>query len=139
MHFQAVIFDLDGTLLDTLEDIANAANSTLARQGFPSHEADAYRYFIGDGVTMLAGSNLETGCIAGAGAIITKSFPPFSIVAGNPARLIRMRFETNIIDEILATQWWYWSRERMLRNRTLFEADLSKIKDNDEFRSLVKE
>lgn len=53
MHFQAVIFDLDGTLLDTLEDIADAANSTLAIHGFPSHEVDAYRYFIGDGVTML--------------------------------------------------------------------------------------
>jgi phosphoglycolate phosphatase len=53
MHFEAVIFDLDGTLLDTLEDIANAANSTLAKHGFPSHEADAYRYFIGDGMTML--------------------------------------------------------------------------------------
>jgi phosphoglycolate phosphatase len=53
MHFKAVIFDLDGTLLDTLEDIADAANSTLAKHGFPSHEADAYRYFIGDGVPML--------------------------------------------------------------------------------------
>jgi phosphoglycolate phosphatase len=53
MNFEAVIFDLDGTLLDTLEDIANAANSSLARHGFPSHEADAYRYFIGDGVPKL--------------------------------------------------------------------------------------
>ncbi|MDO9530189.1 MAG: HAD family hydrolase [Syntrophales bacterium] len=53
MHFQAVIFDLDGTLLDTLEDIANSANSMLTGYGFPAHEVDAYRYFVGDGVTML--------------------------------------------------------------------------------------
>ena len=53
MHYQAVIFDLDGTLLDTLEDIANSVNSTLARYGFPTHGSDAYRYFVGDGVTML--------------------------------------------------------------------------------------
>ena len=53
MHFRAVLFDLDGTLLDTLEDIADSANSTLLRYGFPTHEVEAYRYFIGDGVTML--------------------------------------------------------------------------------------
>lgn len=53
MHHQAVIFDLDGTLLDTLEDIANSVNSTLARYSFPTHGLDAYRYFVGDGVTML--------------------------------------------------------------------------------------
>ena len=53
MRYQAVVFDLDGTLLDTLEDIANSANSTLVRYGFPAHGVDAYRYFVGDGVTML--------------------------------------------------------------------------------------
>ncbi len=53
MHFEAVIFDLDGTLLDTLEDIAGSANSALTARGFATHPADAYRYFIGEGVNML--------------------------------------------------------------------------------------
>jgi phosphoglycolate phosphatase len=53
MRVQAVLFDLEGTLLDTLEDIANSANSALLRYGLPTHSVDAYRYFIGDGVTML--------------------------------------------------------------------------------------
>lgn len=53
MHFQAVIFDLDGTLLDTLEDISDSVNSALLMYGFPTHVADVYRYFIGDGVAML--------------------------------------------------------------------------------------
>lgn len=53
MKRQAVIFDLDGTLLDTLEDIADSGNQTLARYGFPTHPIDAYRYFVGDGVGML--------------------------------------------------------------------------------------
>jgi phosphoglycolate phosphatase len=53
MHFQAVVFDLDGTLLDTLTDIVNSANSALARYGFPPRGADEYRYFVGEGVTML--------------------------------------------------------------------------------------
>ena len=41
-----MIFDLDGTLLDTLEDLAVAANATLAHFGFPGHPVDAYRYFL---------------------------------------------------------------------------------------------
>lgn len=53
MHYKAILFDLDGTLLDTLEDLGNAANCVLAGKGFPIHTLDMYRYFVGDGVTML--------------------------------------------------------------------------------------
>jgi phosphoglycolate phosphatase len=50
---QAVLFDLDGTLLDTLEDLADAANAVLSTLGYPSHPVAAYRYFVGDGVETL--------------------------------------------------------------------------------------
>jgi len=50
IEFQAVLFDLDGTLLDTLADIANSTNAALMRFGFPTHPIDAYRYFVGDGM-----------------------------------------------------------------------------------------
>lgn len=52
-HFEAVIFDLDGTLLDTLEDLADSANRALERAGLPVHPVDAYRYFVGDGLENL--------------------------------------------------------------------------------------
>lgn len=51
---KAVIFDLDGTLLDTLEDIGNAMNEALAEMDFPTHDLSAYRQFVGDGVEVLA-------------------------------------------------------------------------------------
>jgi phosphoglycolate phosphatase len=54
MKFQAAVFDLDGTLLDTLADIADAMNAALERMGFPGHERSAYRYLTGDGVRALA-------------------------------------------------------------------------------------
>lgn len=54
MKFQAAVFDLDGTLLDTLDDIADAMNAALGRMGFPGHETDAYKYLTGDGVRALA-------------------------------------------------------------------------------------
>jgi phosphoglycolate phosphatase len=50
---QAVVFDLDGTLLDTLEDLAGAVNRVLASHAFPAHPLDAYRYFVGDGARTL--------------------------------------------------------------------------------------
>jgi len=53
MSYKAVLFDLDGTLLDTLEDLANAGNRVLAAQSLPQHPVDAYRYFVGAGIATL--------------------------------------------------------------------------------------
>ena len=53
MRMQAVVFDLDGTLLNSLADIANAGNTVLQAHGFPVHPVDAYRLFVGDGVRRL--------------------------------------------------------------------------------------
>ena len=50
---KAILFDLDGTLLDTLDDLADAANRILAQDGLPTHPRSAYRHFIGDGSRML--------------------------------------------------------------------------------------
>jgi phosphoglycolate phosphatase len=54
MSYNAVMFDLDGTLLDTLEDLSDSMNSVLQRHGFPQHTREEYKYFVGDGVDVLA-------------------------------------------------------------------------------------
>jgi len=51
---KAVVFDLDGTLTDTLQDIAGAMNRSLRLHGLKEHDVPAYRYMVGDGVRMLA-------------------------------------------------------------------------------------
>lgn len=51
---RAVIFDLDGTLLDTLDDLADSGNAALNTLGFPTHPADSYRWFVGLGVAEMA-------------------------------------------------------------------------------------
>jgi phosphoglycolate phosphatase len=53
MQFPAVIFDLDGTLLDTLADIADSVNRVLADRGCPTYPVDAYRHFVGEGAARL--------------------------------------------------------------------------------------
>lgn len=54
IRFTTILFDLDGTLIDTLSDIAEAANNALRASGFPDHPPDRYRYFVGDGLLTLA-------------------------------------------------------------------------------------
>ena len=49
MKYRAAIFDLDGTLVDTLEDLAISVNEMLASYGFPTHPLDEYRYYLGNG------------------------------------------------------------------------------------------
>ena len=53
MRFKAVCFDLDGTLLDTLDDLTYCTNKILSERGYPIHHVDAFRYFVGDGAKIL--------------------------------------------------------------------------------------
>ncbi|MBI2192601.1 MAG: HAD family hydrolase [Planctomycetes bacterium] len=61
MRFHAVLFDVDGTLLDTLDDLAHSMNQVLAEKGYPTHPVPAYRYFVGEGVEKLVRSVLPPG------------------------------------------------------------------------------
>ena len=58
MNFKGVIFDLDGTLVDSLEDLADSMNTVLLNYGYPIHDLDSYRYFIGNGIRNLVRSAL---------------------------------------------------------------------------------
>jgi len=62
MAYRAVLFDLDGTLLDTIKDIADSVNIALTQLGFPRHEVEAYKYFVGDGREALAIRTLPEDC-----------------------------------------------------------------------------
>lgn len=61
MSIRALIFDLDGTLLDTLQDLADAANAALVAGGFAAHPVDAYRTFVGDGIETLMRRAMPAG------------------------------------------------------------------------------
>ncbi|MGA2400259.1 MAG: HAD family hydrolase [Syntrophobacteraceae bacterium] len=57
-NFQAIIMDVDGTLLDTLQDLADSMNATLSHFGFPVHPVENYRHFVGDGMENLVRRSL---------------------------------------------------------------------------------
>lgn len=54
MQFKAVVFDLDGTLLDSIEDLSDSMNIVLEKAGFPTHSVQKYKYFVGNGMKQLA-------------------------------------------------------------------------------------
>jgi phosphoglycolate phosphatase len=58
MNYQAVLFDLDGTLLNTLEDLADSMNRVLNRLAYTTHNIEKYRYFVGDGETKCKACNI---------------------------------------------------------------------------------
>lgn len=62
--------------------------------------------WIGYGVTLLGGVTVGDGAVLGAGALITKDVPPYAIVGGVPAKVIRYRFHPPEIEKLLASKWW---------------------------------
>ncbi|MBR6576442.1 MAG: CatB-related O-acetyltransferase [Akkermansia sp.] len=62
--------------------------------------------WIGNGVFIKNGINIGHGAIVGAHSVVTKDVPPYAIVAGNPAKLIRYRFSEDIIEKLLELKWW---------------------------------
>lgn len=65
--------------------------------------------WVADGAFVKAGVTIGHGAIVGMGAVVTRDVPPYAIVAGNPARVIRRRFDEDVVAGLLHSQWWTWS------------------------------
>lgn len=83
------------------------------RQKFSIHKREPIKrvvigndVWIGRSAILLPGVEVGNGSVIGAGAVVTKNVPAYAIVAGNPARLIRYRFNEGIIQRLLETRWW---------------------------------
>lgn len=69
--------------------------------------------WIGHGAVILPGRTIGTGAVIGAGSIVTRDVAPYTIVAGNPARVLRRRFEERIAERVMRLAWWDWDHERL--------------------------
>ena len=76
--------------------------------------------WIGQNVIIKQGINIGTGSIIGMGSIVTKDIPPYSIYAGNPAKLIRERFDKKTIDKLLKIEWWNFDDAKLMNYAQYF-------------------
>lgn len=76
--------------------------------------------WIGENVLIKGGVKIGDGAVIGMGSVVVKDVPPFSIVAGNPAKIIRMRFDEDTINAIQKSKWWNKETEFFKNNQKLF-------------------
>ena len=67
--------------------------------------------WVGHGATIMNGVTLHNGCVVAADSVVTKDVPPYAVVGGNPARVLKYRFDPEIIDALQRIAWWDWPDE----------------------------
>ncbi|PYG51754.1 phosphonate metabolism protein (transferase hexapeptide repeat family) [Pantoea sp. AG1095] len=78
--------------------------------------------WIGHGVIVLPGVAVGDGAVLAAGAVVTKEVPPYTIVGGVPAKVIRARFAADIAAQLQAIAWWNWPLEKLMANLADFQS-----------------
>lgn len=69
--------------------------------------------WIGARALIMPGVHIGNGAVVAAGSVVTKDVPAYAIVGGNPAKVIRYRFEPDVIDQLQRIAWWDWSDEKI--------------------------
>jgi len=92
----------------------------IMKKNFARHEFEIFKrttigndVWIGNRVMIKAGVKISDGAVVGMGSIVTKDIGPYEIWAGNPARLIRKRFDDETIDALEKMKWWEWDDNKI--------------------------
>ncbi|MGC8744001.1 MAG: CatB-related O-acetyltransferase [Verrucomicrobiia bacterium] len=95
-------------------------------KGHPSTKGDVIignDVWIGHQATILSGVTIGDGAVVAARSVVTKSVEPYSIVGGNPARLIKKRFSEDVIKRLIKIQWWNWRIDKIKKYIPLMLSD----------------
>ncbi len=126
-----------GTASHTLNNIStspiftlknNETNTTWVKKNI-GHGNEIKQVNIGNDVWIAThviikdGITIGDGAIIGAGAVVVKDVPPYAVVGGVPAKVIKYRFEQSIIDKLLELQWWNYSDEKLKDNISFFQTE----------------
>lgn len=78
--------------------------------------------WLGHTVTIMPGVIIHNGAVVAANSHVVKDVPPYALVGGNPAKIIKYRFSKEIIDKLLTIQWWNWSDDKIKENNEFFKS-----------------
>ena len=97
--------------------------------------------WIGYDAMILSGIKIGDGAVIAARSVVTKDVEPYSIVAGNPARLLRLRFPEHIIEALREISWWNWPAEKIKEAWPMLQSDRIEefIRNNSQAQHLEKE
>lgn len=85
--------------------------------------------WIGQNAAIMPGVHIGAGAIVAAASVVTRDVPPYAVVGGNPAAVIRMRYPGDVINELLEIAWWDWPIDKIEANLTpLNNGDLTALK-----------
>jgi virginiamycin A acetyltransferase len=80
--------------------------------------------WIGSNSVILSGVNVGRGAVIAAGSIVNKDIPPYAIVGGVPAKIIKMRFTESQIKHMERIKWWEWDDIKIAENNRFFETEV---------------
>ncbi|WP_299485003.1 CatB-related O-acetyltransferase [uncultured Allomuricauda sp.] len=90
--------------------------------------------WIGRDAKIMDGVTVGDGSVIATGSIVTKDVPPYAIVGGVPAKVIKYRFDEETIEKLLKLKWWDFSEEKILQNKNFFnEKDITAEKISEYF------
>lgn len=87
--------------------------------GHPASKGDVIignDVWIGEGAVIFSGVQIGDGSVIGGRSVVTKNVKPYTIVAGNPSKMIRKRFDDDTIEKLLTIQWWNWPVKKIRNN-----------------------
>ena len=86
--------------------------------------------WFGQNVTVMPGVHIGDGAIIAANSVVASDIPPYCVAGGNPCRIIRKRFDDELIAYLLELKWWDWPPEKIMRNlEKLCSGDLHEIRE----------
>ena len=97
-----------------------AENSSVSTKGDIIIGNDVW---IGANATIMSGVKIADGCVIGSNAVVTKSTEPYSVVVGNPGRVVKKRFPQNDIDKLVEMKWWNWDYQKIYDSLPLLQSE----------------